>query len=244
MVLSDGSPRPYGRHRRGVELRAARIGSSPVSVDASVVIHEDGWVESHHAFGPRRIRRAPVADGERSVRTRRLRDHRVPPGALVVRVEPVCLRSVCIGRHGYVGGEKDVAESILRKRPPLGVGERPEYDAVKSPIREIVDWSGPHDLVAAAVFGQPHVVRAIEVHAPVAWLVGIVEDMRLSVGYVLPQRQERIRAEQRGGAQHCGNENSLLFHLRPALSISSSMTSATLVRGVFSRTRQLGDLRS
>ena len=185
-------------HGGGVELRRRHAVAaephipSPVDIRLPVVIDKRREMESEavHLF---RIGLGPVADLERTVGAAGLRHHPQPfAGPDVEREQVIRLPAVLPRNDLSIGIPEDISPAGLMERRSVRVIDRPEDDAVASPAARLLKRRRPQSVVVAAVAVAQSVVRAVEVHAHLARVVRIVEDVGLAVWYVLPQRQNRI----------------------------------------------------
>ena len=175
-----------GTHRGGVDLGGITMSESPVAVDLTVVIDEDGGVEAvdaRHLIG---VVVLPVADLEGAVRTVALGDEAVAIARLVVGEEPVGLLARRVGGHRYIRGKEYVGSLGRVEGLTLGVLVDHKDGAVVAPMAEVFHRGRPHHLVATAVHRHQIVVRAIDIDALLAGVVGILEHVGLAVGDVFP----------------------------------------------------------
>ena len=179
----------HRRHRGRIKLGGIRPLESPVAIDAPVVVNKHGRVELQHTIRLVRVVGTPVADLKRSVGAAALGDESVAATCLVVGEQIIGLGAVggnhqCdIRRIEHVGGAGGVERLTFRI---LVDGEN---HTIVAPVAEVVDVGRPNHLIAAAVFSDEVVVRAVDVDTILSRIIRIFEDIRFTIGNMLPKWQ-------------------------------------------------------
>ena len=187
-ILDDLGAGFDGGHRLGVELSSVGTLEPPVAIDTSVVVDKHGGVELQHTVHLIRIVLTPVADLEGTIGTRALGDEAIAETRLVVGEEVIGLLAVLVGYEGDVWCIEHIGGACGIKGLAIAVLIDDEDGAVVTPVVEAVDRCRPHHLIATAVGGDQIIVGAIDIDAVFAGLVGVFEDVRLTIGDVLPER--------------------------------------------------------
>ena len=188
-VFHNFCARLYGCHRFRVKLGCIGTFEAPVAIHTTVIIHKHGRVELQHTICLERILLVPVAHLEGTVGAVALCHHAIASPFLIVRVEIIRLRAVCILHHRHVG-------CIQYIRLPFGIDGfafpvlvHTQDFAVISPAVEAIDRCRPHHLLTSAVASNHAVVRAVDIDTVLSGLVGVFKHIGLSIGDMLPQRQ-------------------------------------------------------
>ena len=121
---------------------------------------------------------------EGTIRTIALADHRHTTPATRMGIEVIGLLAC-----GFVFHLHEVRR---KHRVPLTIDIPGEDRSFVAPLGEILDRSRPHANITTTIGGIVRIVRADDVGTQFARIVGILEDTRLTVGHMFPQRQIRI----------------------------------------------------
>ena len=162
---------------------------APVAINTSVVIYKHGGVETIDTLNLVGILGAPVANSEWSVGTVALGNQRIAIACLVVGEQIIRFLASGISNKCDIGCIQHIGSACRVENFASGISVDGENNAVVTPMTQIVGRSRPYHLVATTIGIFQIVVRTIDIHTLLAWIIRVVEHIGLAIGDMLPQGQ-------------------------------------------------------